>query len=524
MGSRELNRSHIRKLSICGTIFQLLPTILLVALTLSGCASLSGNLTASPASLSFGNVAIGSTSHQSLSLTNSGTDAFTLTQAVASGGGFTVKGPRLPLTLAGGQSATFTTSFAPSAIGSISGSLSITKSQLTTPRVSTASVPMAPIVTAQTETIPMTGAGVPVTLSITSQPTSQTVAVGQTVTFSVTASGAAPLSYQWRKNGTAISAATWATYEIPTVATSDSGSQLTVVVRNSAGSVTSNSATLTVNAAGVGPSIAIQPVNHTVTAGQTATFSVTGSGTASLKYQWFDNGTVIIGATSSAYTTPVTTLADNGSQFSVAVSDTFGTVSSSLATLTVKAAGQLTASTASLSYGTVMLGSSKILPVTLTNMGVSSISISNVTLSGTGVSVSGVSSGLILAAGSSAALNVTFAPFASGNMKGTVNITSSATNATVTISLLGTAVQPGSHFVTLGLSGNSSSVRGFNVYRSSVSGGPYTKLNSSQDTVATYTDSSILGNHTYFYIGTSVDSVGKESANSNEVSVTIPAP
>src|ERR1019366_9247331 len=83
--------------------------------------------------------------------------------------------------------------------------------------------------------------------SITTQPTSQTVTAGQPVTFSVTASGTAPLSYQWRKNGTAISGAASATYTTPATAPSDSGSPFSVVVSNSTGSVTSNTATLTVN-------------------------------------------------------------------------------------------------------------------------------------------------------------------------------------------------------------------------------------------------------------------------------------
>lgn len=504
--------------------FGILLAVLVVVLIQSGCVSLSGNLLASSKNLSFGNVAIGSSSHQSLTLTNSGTEALTLTQAVASGKGFAVKGPPLPFTLAGGQSATFTTTFVPTAVGSVSGSLSIIRSHLTTPRASTASVPMAPVVTTQTETIPMTGAGVPASPSITSQPVSQTVTAGQTATFSVAASGATPLSYQWSKNGTAVNGATSSSYTTPPAATSDSGALFTVVVSASVGNVISNVATLTVNAAGPAPSIATQPTGQTVTAGQTATFSVNSSGTAPLRYQWRKNGTAILGATSSAYTTPVTTVADSGSQFTVAVSDTSGTVTSNPATLTVKAAGQLTTNTTNLNYGTVTLGSSKILPVTLTNMGGSSISISNVTLSGAGVTASGVSSGLILAAGSSAAMNVTFAPFASGNLTGTITIFSDATNSTVTISLLGSAVQPGSHSVTLNLAANSSNVAGFNVYRSSISTGPYSKLNSPLVTSTTYTDSTVLANHTYFYVGTSVDSAGNETAYSSQVSATVPGP
>ncbi|HEY4580839.1 MAG TPA: immunoglobulin domain-containing protein, partial [Candidatus Acidoferrales bacterium] len=122
--------------------------------------------------------------------------------------------------------------------------------------------------------------------SITTQPANQTVTAGQTATFSVVASGTAPLGYQWRRNGAAISGATSASYTTPATTTSDSGVQFAVVVSNSTGSVTSDAATLTVTSAPVAPSITTQPANQTVTAGQTATFSVVANGTASLSYQW----------------------------------------------------------------------------------------------------------------------------------------------------------------------------------------------------------------------------------------------
>src|SRR2546426_4671848 len=85
------------------------------------------------------------------------------------------------------------------------------------------------------------------------------------------------------------------------------------------------------------PYITAQPVNQTVTAGQTATFSVTAAGTAPLAYQWQKNGADISGATAASYTTPVTTTADSGEQFRVAVSNSAGSVTSMPATLTVSA-------------------------------------------------------------------------------------------------------------------------------------------------------------------------------------------
>src|SRR5437879_10801119 len=81
----------------------------------------------------------------------------------------------------------------------------------------------------------------------------------------------------------------------------------TLIVTKGAGSVSSNPATLTVNPAPVPPTITTQPANQTITAGQTASFSVTATGTAPLNYQWRKNGVAISGATTATYTTPTTT-------------------------------------------------------------------------------------------------------------------------------------------------------------------------------------------------------------------------
>src|SRR5438876_9278948 len=181
----------------------------------------------------------------------------------------------------------------------------------------------------------------PVMPSIATQPTNQTVTIGQTATFMVVAAGTAPLSYQWQENGTAISGATSASYTTAATSSSDNGAKFDVVVSNSAGSVTSNAVTLMVNAAAAAPSITTQPASQTVTVGQTATFTVVATGTAPLSYQWQKNGTAIIGATSATYTTPATTSADNGAQFVVVVSNVARNVTSNAATLTVNAAGTM---------------------------------------------------------------------------------------------------------------------------------------------------------------------------------------
>jgi Abnormal spindle-like microcephaly-assoc'd, ASPM-SPD-2-Hydin/Immunoglobulin I-set domain len=87
-------------------------------------------------------------------------------------------------------------------------------------------------------------------LSITTQPTNRTVTVGQPATFSVIASGAPTLTYQWRRNGTSVRGATSATYTTAATTASDKGAQFTVVVENSTGSITSNAASLTVSNTG----------------------------------------------------------------------------------------------------------------------------------------------------------------------------------------------------------------------------------------------------------------------------------
>jgi hypothetical protein len=173
--------------------------------------------------------------------------------------------------------------------------------------------------------------------TITAQPQNQTVALGATATFSVAATGTAPLSYQWSESGTAINGATSSSYTTPATVSGDNGATFTVAVSNSAGSQTSNAATLTVTGAAVAPMITSQPQSQSVTVGATATFSVTATGTAPLSYQWSKSGAAITGATGATYTTPATVSGDNGATFTVKVSNAAGSQTSNAVTLTVTA-------------------------------------------------------------------------------------------------------------------------------------------------------------------------------------------
>ena len=179
----------------------------------------------------------------------------------------------------------------------------------------------------------------PVAPAITTQPASQTVTAGQPATFSVVATGTSPLAYQWQKASADISGASSDSYTTPAMTSADNGAKFDVVVSNAAGSIVSGSATITVSADVVAPTIKTQPASQTVTAGQTATFSVVAGGTAPFTYQWQKGTANISGATSAAYTTPATASADNGTKFDVVVSNSAGKITSNSATLTVTTSG-----------------------------------------------------------------------------------------------------------------------------------------------------------------------------------------
>jgi archaellum component FlaG (FlaF/FlaG flagellin family) len=168
---------------------------------------------------------------------------------------------------------------------------------------------------------------------ITEQPKNRRVNEGQTATFTVTATGDPPLTYQWLKGGVIIDGATESSYTTPATTSADNATRYSVVVTNPGGSVTSNEARLTVLFA---PIIIDQPRDVSVRAGRSATFRVTVSGTKPITFQWQKNGTDITGATAPRYVTPPTTADDNGAVFDVTITNSLGTVTSNNATLTVR--------------------------------------------------------------------------------------------------------------------------------------------------------------------------------------------
>lgn len=176
-----------------------------------------------------------------------------------------------------------------------------------------------------------TGGGTTTTApTISVQPVSLSVTQNQPAVFGVLASGNPAPTYQWQKNGFDIFGATNSTYGITSVQLSDSGS-FAVVVGNSAGSVISTAATLTVN---VPPSILAQPTALTANQGSSVNFSVAATGTPAPTYQWRRNTSPIAGATSSVLNLTDVGANDPGN-YDVVVANVAGSVTSSTATLTV---------------------------------------------------------------------------------------------------------------------------------------------------------------------------------------------
>lgn len=182
---------------------------------------------------------------------------------------------------------------------------------------------------------PPTSSGTPPV--ITTQPSSQTVAAGTSVTLSVSAAGTG-LTFQWRKNGTAISGATASTLTLASVSASDEGSY-SVSVSSGSLSATSSVAVLTVTApADRAPAITTQPVGQSFSLGGSATLSVGATGSDPLAYQWFKDGVALTGAT-SANLALVNLGASAAGTYSVRVSNQAGSVTSNPAVLSVRGAG-----------------------------------------------------------------------------------------------------------------------------------------------------------------------------------------
>jgi hypothetical protein len=381
--------------------------------------------------------------------------------------------------------------------------------------------------------------GTPLAPTITTQPANQTVTAGQTATFSVAATGTAPLSYQWQKNGANISGATLASYTTPATTTSDSGSTFKVVVTNSAGTATSNAAMLTVNPAPA-PAIQVNPTsvsfgNVVVGSNLSQSLIISNTGNATLTITQIN----VTGATFSAsgYTLPLSVNAGQQTTITVAFLPTaVGTVSGSVSIVSnaptsptsvglsgsgIAATLTLSINPTSLSFGNVLTSTTSAAQnVTITNTGNANVTISQVSVTGAGYTVTGGSTPVTLTPSQKLVLGVQFSPASTGSVAGSISIISNATGSPATVTLSGTGVVQ--HTVSLSWIASTSTVSGYNVYRSTTSGSGYVKINTSLVSGLAYTDSSVASGTTYYYVTTAVDSSGNESGFSNQATAVIP--
>jgi sugar lactone lactonase YvrE len=201
----------------------------------------------------------------------------------------------------------------------------------------------------------------PIAPVITVQPASVSVGDGAFADFTATATGSAPLAYQWQtaQAGSSvfadiIGATGSSSYRLWVAQQGNSGSKFRVVATNDAGSATSSAATLTVNPAA--PTIRRQPHDLTVQQGTDATFTVEAGGTAPLHFQWH-RGASAVGLDSASFTVSAATVgADNNATFNVMVSNTLGSVQSNTVILHVAPVAVAPTSVTIAPAGTVTVG------------------------------------------------------------------------------------------------------------------------------------------------------------------------
>jgi hypothetical protein len=502
-----------------------------MTVALSGVGT-QGAMSANPSAVSFGNVVVGSNSGIPVTLTNSGTGPLSITGSSISGTGFTMSA-LANQTLNAGQTASFTATYSPTAAGSASGSVSIATD-----------APGSPL------KINLTGSGTATAAQISLNPTTVAfhgVAVGGTATQNVTVTntGNATLTIS-----SATITGTGYTTSLSGPVTVNAGANATFAVTykpmtEGAGtgniSITSNAgaAPATVALTGTGMqslpaanptsasfgSVSVgnsnsQPITLTNSGNSTLTFSQVGVTGTGFSITGISTATTIAAGASATFNVVFTpaaegsangtiTLATNGSpsQLTIAASGT-----GAVATKT------LSVSPATLTFGSVPAGQTASLPTTVTNTGNSNITISNVAVTGTGFSGSGIGSGVILTPGQSATLTVQFSPSTTGDDTGMASITSDATNSP-SVTLSGS-----SHSVGLSWTASSSTVSGYNIYRATSSGAyGSAPLNPSPIATTAFSDPTVSGGQTYYYVVRSVES-GVESANSSEIQTRVPTP
>ena len=507
-----------------------------VDVAITGTAVAPGALAVAPTSLGFGNVEVGSSQSQPASITNSGGATATITQATATGVGFSITGLTLPLVLAPGQSSPFSVTFAPQVSGSVNGSIAFSGSGLTA-------------------TLPLTGAGQAATTLEVNQTSVNfgTVQVGtsqpQTITLNNRSSSAITIT-QASAGGTGFSmsglslpatlnagqSTSFTTTFAPSAAGSATGSiAITSTASNSSFSIPLSGTGVTAGTLAANPtSIAFGTVQVGSSQSHSQTLTNTGESllhisTAAVTGAGFATSGLSVPATLNAgqsltFNVTFTPQSSGNASGSLALTAD-GSVSNLSVTLSGSGAspGQLAVTPTTVNFGNVVVGATLNQSGTLTASG-AGVTISSVSSTNSEFTLSGLSLPITLNAGQSANFTLIFAPQASGAASATITFASNATNPPVATSVSGTGTAPPQHNVSLGWSASTSTVAGYNVYRGGQSGGPYVAVNSGLDASTSYTDTSVQAGQTYYYVVTAVDGSGNESIYSNQAQAVIPTP
>ena len=508
-----------------------------VSVPVSGVATAAGALISNPSSLSFGSVQVGKGQTLSAALTNSGGSSVTVSQASVSGSGFAIGGMNLPLTLAAGQSAPFSVTFNPQSSGSAGGTLSFasdaSNGTLAVPLTASAATAGALISTPSSLNFGIAQPGTPKTLSET-----LTNSGSSSLTITQANLSGAGFSLTGLALPVALAAGQSTTFNVTYTPQSGGAASGTLAIASNA-SNSNLSIPLTGNVAAPGvlstsdSSLSFGNVQVNGTASQPETLTNSGGADVAVTQAKVSGA----GFSATGLTLPMTLKPGQSFTFGVAFNPTAGgnaTGSISVVsdasdpTLTITlagtatVAGQLAVGPASLNFGSVVVGQSKSLTATLTATG-SSITVSAANMTTSEFTISGLSLPLTLSAGQSASFTVNFKPQSSGVASASGSFNSNAANASVTQALSGTGTAAPQHSVALSWTPSTSSVVGYNVYRGTTTGGPYSKI-TSMNADTSYVDSSVQSGQTYFYVTTAVDGSGKESANSNQTQAVIPTP
>lgn len=508
-------------------------------IALTGTGVTAGTLSANPTSLPFGNVQVGSNTSLSETLTNTGGSNVTISQANVTGTGFSVTGLTLPVTLTPTQAVTFSVKFAPTATGAVTGNVAIVSDASNSPL-----------------NVALTGTGV-TQGQITPNPTSQSfgsVVVGssKSLTETLTNSGGSSLTIS-------AATATGTGYSITGLTlplTLTAGQSSTFAVKftpTAAGAVTGNVAitsngsnpNLNIALSGTGVAAGTLSANPTslpfgtVQVGSNASLSETLTNTGGSTVTISQANVTGTGFSITGLTLPTTLTAGQSVTFTAKFTPTAtGAVTGNLAILsdasnstlnigmsgTGGAPGQLSVNPTTLNFGNVVVNVGKALSGTLNATGATVTVSSGSSNSGEFV-LSGITFPKTITAGQSASFTITFTPNASGAASASLTFLSNASNSPTVETLTGNGQTPQQHSVDLTWNASQSQgVVGYNIYRSTVSGSGYSKVNGTLNAGTAYTDTTVTAGQTYFYIAKAVDANDVESAPSNQVQAVVPTP